>query len=170
MKIIIILTNEWIVFCVVHFFSMIFMKKNIFYFNLFINRWKLKFSRIIIWKFDVSVLLCSKILQRIVKWLSFRIYNEAKHNNAILIKTKNLIVANGVATRTDLIKNKKTKIEKTLMSMSVTADDEINSNKFKRKRSDRWYLKDMNMQNKYRKKIRKLNAYWYCFICRITIY
>ena len=35
-----------------------------------------------------------------------------KYNNAILIKTKNVVVVNDVATRTDLIKNKKTKTKK----------------------------------------------------------
>ena len=60
-----------------------------------------------------------------------------KHNNAILIKTKNAVAINDVATRTDLIKNKKRKRKKTSMSMNVTADDEINSSKFKRKQNDR---------------------------------
>ena len=59
-----------------------------------------------------------------------------KHNNAILIKRKNVVAASNVATRTDLIKNKEIKTEKTSMLMNVTADDEINSSKFKRKRSD----------------------------------
>ena len=66
-----------------------------------------------------------------------RIHNETKYNNAILIKMKNTVAVNGVATKTDLIKKKKTKTEKTLMTMSVTADNEINSNKFKKKRNDR---------------------------------
>ena len=71
-----------------------------------------------------------------IKWFSLRIHNEAKYNNAILIKTKNVTAASDVATRTDLIKNKKTEIEKALMSMNVTADDKINLNKFKKKRSN----------------------------------
>ena len=52
----------------------------------------------------------------------------------------------------------------------MTADDEVDLNKFKRRRNDRWYLKDISMQNRYEKKICKLNAYWYCFIHRIIIY
>ena len=47
-----------------------------------------------------------------IKWLSFRIHNEAKYNNAILIKTKNAVAASDVGTRIDLIKNKKIKIKK----------------------------------------------------------
>ena len=78
-----------------------------------------------------------------IKWLSFRIHNEAKHNNAILIKTKNAVAANDVATRTDLIKNKKTKAEKVSVSMNMTINDEVNLNKLKKRRSDRWYLRDM---------------------------
>ena len=44
----------------------------------------------------------------------------------ILIKTKNAVAASDVATRTDLIKSKKIKVKKIFMSISVTADDEIN--------------------------------------------
>ena len=51
----------------------------------------------------------------------------------IVIKTKNVVAANDLATRIDLIKSKETEIEKASMSMSVTADNEINLNKFKRK-------------------------------------
>ena len=50
---------------------------------------------------------------------------------------KNVAVASDVATRINLIKNKKTEIEKASMSINVIADDEVNFNKFKRKRSDR---------------------------------
>ena len=50
---------------------------------------------------------------------------------------KNAVVANDVATRTDLIKSKETKIEKMFMSMNVIADDAINSNKFKKRRIGR---------------------------------
>ena len=50
---------------------------------------------------------------------------------------KNAGVANDVATRVDLIINKKTEIEKTSILMNVIADDEINLNKFKKRRSDR---------------------------------
>ena len=76
-----------------------------------------------------------------------------------MTKTKNVITVNDVATKVDLIKNKETETEKALMSMSVIIDNEVNSNKFKGRRSDRWYLKDINTQNKHGKKIRKLNAY-----------
>ena len=54
----------------------------------------------------------------------------------ILIETKNAVAVNNVATRTNLIKNKKTKVKKLSVSMSVTADNKINLNKFKRKRND----------------------------------
>ena len=88
-------------------------------------------------KLDVLVFLCSKILQCIIS-NDFRFeYNKAKHNNAILIKMKNVVAANDVATKIDLIRNKETEIKKTLMSMNVTVDNEINFNKFKRKQSDR---------------------------------
>ena len=50
---------------------------------------------------------------------------------------KNVVTANDVATRTNLIKSKKTKTEKTSVSMNVIANDEINLNKFKRRRSGR---------------------------------
>ena len=50
----------------------------------------------------------------------------------ILIKTKNVVTANDVATRTDFIKNKKTETEKMSMSMNVTADHKVNLNKFKK--------------------------------------
>ena len=50
---------------------------------------------------------------------------------------KNAIAANDVVTKTDLIKNKKTKTKRTSVSMNVTVDDKINLNKFKRKQSDR---------------------------------
>ena len=76
-----------------------------------------------------------------------------------MIKTKNTAAANDVATKADLIKNNEIKTEKILMSMSVTVDDKININKFERKRSDQWHLKDMNTQNKQEKKMRKLNVY-----------
>ena len=105
-----------------------------------------------------------------IKWLSFRIYNEAKHNNAILIKKKNAVAASDVATRTDLIKSKETEAEKASVSMSVIVEDEVDLNRFKRRRSDRWHLKDISMQKKYEKKMRKFNVYWYCSIRRITIY
>ena len=105
-----------------------------------------------------------------IKWFPFRIHNEAKHNNAILTKTKNVVVVSDVATKADLIKSKKIKTEKTSVLMNVTADDKVNLNRFERRWSDRWYLKDMNTQNRHEKKIRKLNVYWYCFIRRITIY
>ena len=71
-----------------------------------------------------------------IKWLSFRIHNETRHNNVILTEIKNVVVANDVATRTDWIKSKETKIKKTSVSMNVTADDEVNSNKFKKKRNN----------------------------------
>ena len=87
-----------------------------------------------------------------------------------MIETKNAAAASDVATRINLIKNKETETEKMLMSMNVTIDDEINLNNFKRKQNDWWYLKDINMQNKYEKKIHKLNIYWYYFIRRIIIY
>ena len=80
-----------------------------------------------------------------IKWFLFRIYNETRHNNAILIKTKNVVAASDVATRIDLIKNKETKAEKTSVSMNIIVDNEINSSKFKRKQNDWWHLKDMNM-------------------------
>ena len=67
-----------------------------------------------------------------IKWLLFRIYNKAKYNNAILIKTKNVVTANDVTTRTDLIKSIKIKIKKASVLMSVIVDDELNSNKFKK--------------------------------------
>ena len=51
-----------------------------------------------------------------------------------------------------MIKNKETKTENTSMSISVTVDDEINLNKFKRKRSDQGYLKDMNIKIDTRRK------------------
>ena len=105
-----------------------------------------------------------------IKWLSFRIHNKTKHNNAVLTKTKNVIIVNNVVTRTDLIRNKQTKVEKASMSINVTADDEINLNKFKRKQNDRWHWRNMSTQNKYAKKMRKLNVYWYCSIHQITIY
>ena len=76
-----------------------------------------------------------------------------------MTKTKNAVAASNVATKVDLIKNKETKTEKISMSINVTADDEINLRKFKKRRSDQWHLKDINMQNRYEKKIRKLNAY-----------
>ena len=57
-----------------------------------------------------------------------------------------------------------------LILTSVIADDKINLNKFKKRRNDRWYLKDMNMQNRHKKKMRKFNVYWYCSIRRIIIY
>ena len=56
-----------------------------------------------------------------------------KHNNAILTETKNAVVASDVATRTDLIKNKKTEIEKTSLLMNVITDNKINLNRSKRK-------------------------------------
>ena len=94
-----------------------------------------------------------------INWLSFRIHNEIKHNNTIFIKTKNVIAANDIATKVDLIKNKEAEIEKVSMSISVTVDNEINLKKFIRKRSDRWHLKNINTQNWHEKKVRKLNAY-----------
>ena len=45
---------------------------------------------------------------------------------------KNVVAANDVATKADLIKNKEIKIEKTSMSMSVIADNRINLNKLKK--------------------------------------
>ena len=105
-----------------------------------------------------------------IKWLSFQIHNETKYNNAILTQTKNAVAANDVATRIDLIKNKEIKTKKTSVSMNVINYDKVNLNKFKRRRNDRWHLKDMNTQNKHEKEMRKFNIYWYHFICRIIIY
>ena len=45
------------------------------------------------------------------------------------------------------------------MSISVTVDDEMNLNKFKRKRNDRSYLRNMSTQNGHEKKMRKLIVY-----------
>ena len=83
-----------------------------------------------IWCFSFFVL--ENLATHCMKWLSFRIHNEKKHNDAILIKTENAVAANDVATRTDLIKSKEIKTEKTLMSLSRIVDDEVNSNEFKR--------------------------------------
>ena len=135
MKIIIVLTDKWIVFCVVYSFSIISTNKNVFYFNLFINRWKLNFSRVIVSRFNVSVSLLENLATHCIKWLPFRIHNETKYNNVILIKMKNVVIVNDVATKADLIKSKETETEKASVSMNVIADDEINLNKFKRKRS-----------------------------------
>ena len=77
-----------------------------------------------------------------------------------MIKTKNIASVSDVATRTDLIKSKETEIKKMSVSMNVTVDDIVNSSKFKKKRNDQWLLKDMNMQNRYEKEMRKFNAYW----------
>ena len=49
---------------------------------------------------------------------------------------KNIVGVNDVATRINLIKNKKTEIKKTLVSMNVIADGEVNLNKLKRKQND----------------------------------
>ena len=49
---------------------------------------------------------------------------------------KNAVVANAVATKIDLIKNKETKTEKMSILMNVIAHDKINLNKFKRRRNN----------------------------------
>ena len=49
---------------------------------------------------------------------------------------KNVVAANDVVTRTDLIKNKKTETEKASVLMNVIAYDKINSNEFEKSRSD----------------------------------
>ena len=120
------------------------------------------------WCFNFFVL--ENLVMHCIKWLSFRIHNEIEYNNAILIKTKNAVAANNVAMRTDLIKNKKTEIKQTSVSINVIADDEVNLNKFKKRWSDRWHLKDIDTQNRHEKKMRKFNVYSYCFIRWITIY
>ena len=76
-----------------------------------------------------------------------------------MTETKNAVIANDVATKVNLIKNKKTKAEKMSVPMNVIVDDEINSSKFKKRRSDRRHLRNMNTLNKYKKKIYKLKIY-----------
>ena len=49
---------------------------------------------------------------------------------------KNAVAANDVVTRINLIKNKETGAEKASMSMNIILHDEINSNKFKKRRED----------------------------------
>ena len=53
----------------------------------------------------------------------------------ILIETKNIVIANDVAIKIDLIKNKKIKVKKISVSINITVDNEINLNKFKKNKT-----------------------------------
>ena len=69
-----------------------------------------------------------------------------------MIETKNAVIVNDVATRIDLIKNKK--IEKKIsVSMSVTVNNEKNSKKFKKTKRLITFKR-----HEYAKQIREENA------------